>query len=78
MESNSSQVVYSRRLSGENWLVTRVFGGIAHAYGNSAEVPYSEQFYVGGANSVNSYSQSCLLLSERITDSEVKSERVLE
>lgn len=51
------QAVYSRRLgSGDNWLVSRVYGGIAHAYGNSSEVPYSEQFYVGGANSIRAFS----------------------
>jgi outer membrane protein assembly factor BamA len=52
----TAQVVYSRRVSeGDSWLVSRVFGGIAHAYGNSSEVPYSEQFYVGGANSIRAF-----------------------
>ena len=27
----------------------------AYAYGNSSQVPYSEQFYVGGANSVRAF-----------------------
>ena len=52
----SAQVVYSRRLGGEHWLVNRVFIGAAHAYGNSAEVPYNEQFYIGGANSIRAFS----------------------
>jgi len=51
----STQLVYNRRLSGDNWLVTRVAVGAAHAYGNSAQVPYSEQFYVGGANSIRAF-----------------------
>lgn len=52
----STQLVYSRRLGGMNsWLVTRVGVGAAHAYGNSAQVPYSEQFYVGGANSIRAF-----------------------
>lgn len=51
----TAQVVYSRRFHSENWLVTRIFGGIAHAYGNASEVPYSEQFYIGGANSVRAF-----------------------
>ena len=52
----TAQVVYSRRVGeGDSWLVSRVFGGIAHAYGNSSEVPYSEQFYVGGANSIRAF-----------------------
>ncbi len=52
----TAQVVYSHRLHGEQWLVSRIFGGVAHAYGNANEVPYSEQFYVGGANSVRAFS----------------------
>ena len=51
----STQLVYNRRLWGENWLVSRVAVGAAHAYGNSTEVPYAEQFYVGGANSVRAF-----------------------
>lgn len=51
----SMQLVYGRRLGGEHWLVTRAATGAAHAYGNSGQVPYSEQFYVGGANSVRAF-----------------------
>lgn len=51
----STQLVYSRRLAGENWIVGRVAVGAAHAYGNSSQVPYSEQFYSGGANSVRAF-----------------------
>lgn len=51
------QVVYSRRLvpGKNNWLVSRIMIGAAHAYGNSSEVPYSEQFYIGGANSIRAF-----------------------
>lgn len=50
------QLVYSRRLGhGDNWLVTRGAVGAAHAYGNSSQVPYAEQFYCGGANSVRAF-----------------------
>ena len=51
----TAQIVYSRRIKGEHWFVARMFGGVAHAYGNGHEVPYSEQFYVGGANSVRAF-----------------------
>ena len=52
----TTQLVYSRRVAyGEHWLVSRVAVGAAHAYANSSEVPYSEQFYVGGANSVRAF-----------------------
>lgn len=49
------QLVYNRRLRGNHFLVSRVAVGAEHAYGNSAEVPYAEQFYVGGANSVRAF-----------------------
>lgn len=29
--------------------------GAAHAYGNSSQVPYAEQFWVGGANSIRAF-----------------------
>lgn len=51
----STQLVYGRRLGGTHWLVSRVAAGAAHAYGNSAQVPYGEQFYAGGANSVRAF-----------------------
>ncbi len=52
-----AQLVYSRRLirGTDQWLVSRVLIGAAHAYGNSTEVPYSEQFYIGGANSIRAF-----------------------
>jgi outer membrane protein assembly factor BamA len=50
------QLVYSRRVAGtDSWLVCRGAVGAAHAYGNSSEVPYAEQFYCGGANSVRAF-----------------------
>lgn len=52
----TTQLVYNRRLGrGDHWLVTRVAVGAAHAYANASEVPYSEQFYCGGANSVRAF-----------------------
>ena len=51
----SVQLVYDRRLFGSHHLVMRAFTGAAHAYGNSSQVPYSEQFYVGGANSIRAF-----------------------
>lgn len=50
------QAVYGQRLGRHDiWLVSRALIGAAHAYGNSAQVPYSEQFYVGGANSIRAF-----------------------
>lgn len=51
-----AQLVYGRRTGpGDSWLYARAYVGAAHAYGNSTQVPYSEQFYCGGANSVRAF-----------------------
>lgn len=51
-----TQIVYGRRVGdGNQWLVARGLVGAAWAYGNSSEVPYAEQFYVGGANSIRAF-----------------------
>ncbi|MBR6490635.1 MAG: BamA/TamA family outer membrane protein [Muribaculaceae bacterium] len=50
-----TQFVWTRRLYGENRIVARLFVGAAHAYGNSEEVPYMEQFYIGGSNSLRGF-----------------------
>lgn len=36
-------------------LATRLFGGVIYSYGNSFSAPYSDQFYVGGANSIRAF-----------------------
>ena len=36
-------------------LVAHLNGGVIWAYGNSTYAPYSEQFYVGGANSIRAF-----------------------
>lgn len=33
----------------------RFMGGIGYAYGNAKVMPYSEQFYIGGANSIRAF-----------------------
>ena len=51
------QLVYNRRLIAgkDQWIVSRILVGAEHAYGNSSQVPYSEQFYIGGANSIRAF-----------------------
>lgn len=53
----TAQLVYTRRLRrfSDQWLVSRVMIGAEHAYGNSSAVPYAEQFYIGGANSIRAF-----------------------
>ena len=49
------QVVWTRYFGMESQLASRVFLGAAHAYGNSSELPYREQFYAGGSNSIRAF-----------------------
>ncbi len=43
------------RVSEHSDLVGHISAGVIWAYGNSEEAPYSEQFYVGGANSIRAF-----------------------
>lgn len=43
------------RLGEKSQLVGHVSAGIIYSYGNSEAAPYSEQFYVGGANSIRAF-----------------------
>ena len=43
------------RIGEHNSLVGHVNAGVIWAYGNSESAPYSEQFYVGGANSIRAF-----------------------
>ena len=51
----TTQLVYKHRIRHHDHLVGRLLIGAAHAYGNSSQVPYSEQFYIGGANSIRAF-----------------------
>ena len=42
-------------LAPQSQLVGHVSTGILYSFGNSSEPPFSEQFYVGGANSIRAY-----------------------
>lgn len=50
-----SDLVKYWRFSGYSTLVGHLDAGVAWAYGNTEEIPYYEQFYVGGANSVRAF-----------------------
>lgn len=51
----SSDVRYTYKLGKNNSIATRFALGLGYAYGNSTVIPYSEQFYVGGANSIRAF-----------------------
>lgn len=53
---NVSEVKFYHRIGRRNnWLATRFLVGAGYAYGNSEVMPYSEQFYIGGANSIRAF-----------------------
>lgn len=43
------------RISAKKHIATRFMAGVIKSYGNSAYPPYSEQFYIGGANSLRAF-----------------------
>ncbi len=51
----NSELRYTWKLGANQSLATRIAGGVIWAYGNSRIAPYSEQFYVGGANSIRAF-----------------------
>lgn len=51
----TSELIGYKSLDANNQLASRVMGGIGYAYGNSRVMPYSEQFYIGGSNSVRAF-----------------------
>ncbi len=55
MKGTAEARFYYRLGTGENWLVSRLMVGAGYAYGNSSVLPYSEQFYIGGANSIRAF-----------------------
>ena len=50
-----TELVKTWRLSEHSSLVGHVDIGAIYSHGNSLEAPYSEQFYVGGANSIRAF-----------------------
>lgn len=51
----NSEFRYNYRISRRQQLAMRVAAGVVWPYGNSSVAPYTEQFYVGGANSVRAF-----------------------
>ncbi len=52
----TAEVRYARPLTSGLRLATRFFAGAVVSWGNSTRAPYSEQFFVGGANSIRAFS----------------------
>lgn len=51
----TSEVIKYRQVSDNSLVAMRFMGGIGYAYGNTKVMPYSEQFYIGGANSIRAF-----------------------
>ncbi len=51
----TAEVRYFKSLTSWSQLAFRFFAGAGHAYGNSTVMPYTEQFYIGGANSIRAF-----------------------
>lgn len=51
----NTQLRYLWKIDKNQSIAARVAGGIIYSYGNATVAPYSEQFYVGGANSVRAF-----------------------
>lgn len=51
----TSEVRWLHQFSERHQLASRLMAGVIWAYGNKTIAPYSEQFYVGGANSIRAF-----------------------
>ncbi|MDR2498267.1 MAG: BamA/TamA family outer membrane protein [Tannerellaceae bacterium] len=51
----SGEFRYNHKLDKNNRVVLRLMAGIIASYGNSRVAPFSEQFYIGGANSIRAF-----------------------
>lgn len=52
----NTELRYHYRLNKDQSLASRVAAGAIWSYGNARTAPYTEQFYMGGANSVRAFS----------------------
>ena len=43
------------KIDRNQYIATRLMAGAIHSYGNSEYAPYSEQFYIGGSNSLRAF-----------------------
>ncbi len=51
----TTEARYNFYIDRKNNLVARAIAGVIYSYGNATVSPYSEQFYIGGANSVRAF-----------------------
>lgn len=51
----NSEFRYHYRIDKNQMIASRIAGGVVWSYGNMEVAPYTEQFYIGGANSVRAF-----------------------
>lgn len=51
----NSEFRYHYRIDKNQMIASRIAGGVIWSYGNMLTAPYTEQFYIGGANSVRAF-----------------------
>ncbi len=51
----NTELRYTLKINNDQSIATRFATGVIWPYGNSTQAPYSEQFYVGGANSIRAF-----------------------
>lgn len=51
----TSEARYTWNIDRNQSLAMRLMGGVIYPYGNTTVAPYSEQFFVGGANSIRAF-----------------------
>jgi hemolysin activation/secretion protein len=51
----TSEVRTLTQVGAKSAIAARLMGGIIYSYGNQTVAPYSEQFYIGGANSIRAF-----------------------
>jgi outer membrane protein assembly factor BamA len=51
----TAEIRYNHRIDRNNRLVARLMSGAIFSYGNTRIAPFSEQFYIGGANSLRAF-----------------------
>jgi outer membrane protein assembly factor BamA len=51
----TTELRYNHYIDRNQRLAMRIGGGVIYSYGNSVMAPYSERFYVGGANSIRAF-----------------------
>lgn len=68
----NSEFRYQYKISKNQSIASRVAGGVIWSYGNAMTAPYTEQFYIGGANSVRAFSARSIGPGGYVPDKESK------